>query len=203
MFEKVEVNSQRWLSLENLKKEIWKEIPKTEGIYCISNYGRLKTKQKKIKSGIKNNDFVIRKEQILRNQINKLGYNHCSIKIDGVNKNVNIHRLVAELFIPNPMNKSQVGHKDENPRNNRVDNLIWLTVKENINWGTRKEKCRQIMLNKKTGKKVKKYDLNGIFIEEYNSVKIAAKENNMCRSQITNCCNGKYKKAAGYIWKWG
>ena len=138
MYEEVEVNSERWLSLENLKNEEWKEIPNTNGIYCISNYGRLKTNKKKINSGIKNNPFVFRKEKILKNQINNLGYNHYSIRVNNTSKNINIHRLVAELFIPNILNKSQVGHKDENPKNNRVDNLIWLSASENINWGNKK-----------------------------------------------------------------
>lgn len=202
MFEEVEVNSERWLSLENLKNEVWKEIPDTNGIYYISNYGRLKTKQKKVNSGIRNNPFVFRKEQILKNQINKLGYNHYSITINNNKKNINIHRIVAELFIPNHFKKNQVGHKDENPKNNRVDNLIWLTASENINWGTRNKKCSQIMLSKKTGKKVSQYDLKGNFIKTYDSIKIAAKENDICRSQIANCCNGKHKKGGGYVWKY-
>lgn len=203
MFEEVEVNSERWLSLENLKSEKWKEIPNTEGNYFISNYGRLKTKEKKVRSGLRNNLYVTRKEQIIRNQINKLGYNHISIKINGILKNVNIHRMVAILFIPNPQKKEQVGHKDENPKNNRVDNLIWQTAKENINWGTRNKKCSKTMLNKKSGIKVEKYDLNGNFIESYDSIKMAAKENNMYRNQISSCCKGIYKKSNGYIWKYG
>lgn len=203
MFEEVEVNSERWLSLENLKSEKWKEIPNTEGNYFISNYGRLKTKEKKVRSGLRNNLYVTRKEQIIKNQINKLGYNHISIKINGILKNVNIHRMVAILFIPNPQKKEQVGHKDENPKNNRVDNLIWQTAKENINWGTRNKKCSKTMLNKKSGIKVEKYDLNGNFIERYDSIRMAAKENNMYRNQISSCCKGIYKKSNGYIWKYG
>ena len=203
MFEEVEVNSERWLSLENLKSEKWKEIPNTEGNYFISNYGRLKTKEKKVRSGLRNNLYVTRKEQIIKNQINKLGYNHISIKINGILKNVNIHRMVAILFIPNPQKKEQVGHKDENTKNNRVDNLIWQTAKENINWGTRNKKCSKTMLNKKSGIKVEKYDLNGNFIERYDSIRMAAKENNMYRNQISSCCKGIYKKSNGYIWKYG
>ena len=57
-------------------------------------------------------------------------------------------------------------------------------------------------MDKKLGKKINKYDLDGNFIETYDSIKIAAKENNMHRSQISNCCNKKYKKAKGYIWRY-
>lgn len=59
------------------------------------------------------------------------------------------------------------------------------------------------MLNKKSGIKVEKYDLNGNFIERYDSIRMAAKENNMYRNQISSCCKGIYKKSNGYIWKYG
>ena len=60
-------------------EEIWKNIPNYEGLYQISDCGRIKTLEKLVKSGLKNNSFVKRKERIIKNQINKLGYHHVRI----------------------------------------------------------------------------------------------------------------------------
>ena len=59
------------------------------------------------------------------------------LRKNGEHHNFQVHRLVAEAFIPNPEGKETVNHKDENKLNNCVDNLEWMTVKENSNYGTR------------------------------------------------------------------
>lgn len=64
-----------------------------------------------------------------------------------------VHRLVAEAYIPNPDNKPQVNHKDEDPTNNHVDNLEWVTAKENCNYGTRIQRCKDGLVKWHSGHK--------------------------------------------------
>lgn len=102
-------------------EEIWKDIEGYEGLYQISSNGKV---------------FSLRNKSILKERFNK-GYVFYILSNSGVKKNMAAHRLVAQAFIPNPENKPQVNHLDENPGNNRVNNLDWVTAKENNDWGTR------------------------------------------------------------------
>ena len=120
-------------------QEIWKDIPNFEGLYQISNYGRVKTLEKYVSSGIKNNNQVRRKSKLLK-QYNKQGYLQVSLSKNHRRYYFNVQRLVAIAFIPNPNNLPQVNHIDENPLNNNVENLEWCTAKYNCNYGSRNSK---------------------------------------------------------------
>ena len=107
-------------------KEKWKEIKGYEGKYWISNYGRLKNK-----------------EQIMKPMASTNGYLIACLWKNNIQKKIVLHRLVAEAFIPNPENKPQINHKDENKENNKVDNLEWCTHKYNMNYGSVKQKISE------------------------------------------------------------
>lgn len=216
MYENVKVNSKKWLSLKNLKDEIWKDIPNYEGYYQISNYGRLKSLEKYVNSGIKNNSKVKRKERICTAKINKLGYIHYSLSKNQKYFNINAHYILAELFLSKMnykymdyenvskinLNKLEVNHIDENPTNSRIDNLEWCTHTYNINYGNRNKKVSKAMLNyKKFSKKINQYDLDMNFIKTWNSLKEIWRETGYTRSAISKCCRGIYKQSKGYIWK--
>jgi len=100
-------------------KEIWKDIKGYEGLYQISNFGRVKS-------------FKGHKPRILKVCIDSKGYNKYMLSLGGNLKTHPVHRLVSEHFIPNPSNKSQVNHKDGDRLNNKVDNLEWVTPPENM-----------------------------------------------------------------------
>ncbi|MDY2883057.1 MAG: NUMOD4 domain-containing protein [Romboutsia timonensis] len=110
-------------------EEVWKDIKGFEEIYQVSNFGRVKSLLRKRRN--RNGYFYI-KEKILKQSINTYGYlqvclyNNCERSVKRV------HRLVAETFIPNPSNKPEVNHIDGNKTNNKIDNLEWVTSKENI-----------------------------------------------------------------------
>jgi len=106
-------------TLENLPGEMWKDIPDYDGDYQESNFGRTKS----FKNG---------KEKILKPYITPKGYLGVGLFKEAKGKKKYIHRLVAELFIPNPENKPQINHIDGCKLNNHFENLEYLTDKENL-----------------------------------------------------------------------
>lgn len=113
-----------------LEQEIWKDIKNYEGLYKISNLGRVKSLPKYAGRSY-------RKEKILKTYLDKNGYVKVILCKNNRTRFLSIHRLLAEAFIPNPNNYPQINHKDENKQNNSLNNLEWCTCKYNINYGTR------------------------------------------------------------------
>lgn len=161
-------------------EEIWKDIKEYEGMYQISNLGRVKS----LKYG---------KEYIKKISIHHSNYNIIKLHKDGVGKTFQIHRLVAQHFIPNPDNLPQVNHKDENTLNNSVNNLEWCDSKYNANYGTAIQRRSNTI-----SKPVLQYTLDGEFVREWSSVK-------ECKAQGYFCdavCRGVRKTHKGFIWKY-
>ena len=160
--------------------EIWHDIEGYEGLYQISNKGRVKS----LKWG---------KERILKPGITGSGYLKVLLCKNGMIKHIKIHRLVANAFITNPENKPQVNHKDENKFNNSVNNLEWSTAKENNNFGTR---------NERASRKILQYSKSGEFIREWQSAAEVERVLGIDNSNITKCCKGKRKYAGSFIWRY-
>ena len=112
-------------------KEIWKDIKGYEGLYQISNFGRVKSvaRFRKGKNGVP----TYCRERIIKSRTNpKTGYVEICLSKEDNKKLFLVHRLVAETFIPNPGNLPQVNHINEVKSDNRVENLEWVTNAENI-----------------------------------------------------------------------
>ncbi len=167
--------------LKKLTDEIWREIPACDGKYHISNYGRIKSfclngiTGKIVKPG------------------NIKGYKSINLKVEGCKKTLLVHKLVAEIFIPNDdANKTVVCHKDFNKLNNQVSNLIWLSREESFLRSQekliagRKRKGRVV-----TNSKLSKQDVTAIkeMLEKGRKQKVIAKLFCVSEMQISRIKN--------------
>lgn len=163
-------------------KEIWKDVEEYEGLYQVSNLGRVK----RVKTG-----------RILKPLKHPHGYLNVGLSKNGIVSNKTIHRLVAKAFIQNLENKPEVNHIDEEKTNNNVNNLEWSTRKENINHGTRTErmgKTRSISIiatNIKTGE-----------VEEFYGTSECARQLGLNTPSITNVLKGRHNQTGGYTFKY-
>ena len=112
-------------------KEIWRDVVGYEGLYQVSSMGRVKSLGRFIDNLVRGHYW--QEEKILKPSKRINGYVGISLHKDGKAKNFNIHRLVAIAFIPNPNNLPQIDHINADKTNNNVNNLRWVTAKENIN----------------------------------------------------------------------
>ena len=146
----------------------------------------------------------------LKPQIINSGYLTVVLYKNGKQYRKTIHRLVAQAFIPNPDNKPQVNHIDENKRNNHVSNLEWATAKENINYGSCIERSaykRSLIMsdgrmkgsNHNRARAVVGFKIDGCGIKYYKYTRECEKDG-FCHSHISACCKGKYKSHKGYKW---
>lgn len=164
--------------------EIWRDIEKYEGLYQVSNQGRVKS----LKFG---------KEKILKSGKDKDGYLKVDLCKDGKKKTCQVHRLVAQAFIDNPSNLEQVNHKDEDKTNNNVSNLEWCSAKYNMNYGTHNERVAKAL-----SKQVNQYSLDDKLIATYPSTMEVERQLGYSNKNISKCCLGKYKQAYKYKWRY-
>ena len=124
-----------------MEKEIWKDIAGYEGLYQVSNFGRVKSRPRRQRGGNQYGAkfYIMTKGKILRLSMVGRGWEqgegYLSVSLadnKGRHRRRNVHRLVAEAFIPNPMDKPQVNHIDGDKKNNCVKNLEWSTRNENM-----------------------------------------------------------------------
>jgi hypothetical protein len=180
--------SERFISLENFDNEEWRDIVGYEGLYQVSNYGRVKS-------------CKFNKEKILRSSINRHGYLYIIVCKDGIVKNYRIHKLVALAFIPNPLNKKTINHKYGIKIDNRASELEWNTHRENNQHAWNSGFCERTrvvfgLYGKMNGikylsKKVYCPELD----REFASASEAARQLNLNNKCISDCCRGEYKSA--------
>ena len=179
-----------------MEKEIWKPAKGYEGLYEVSNLGRVKSLARTCK-GRGNGRKPIR-ERILCLEVSNNGYIRVRLSMDRHTKHCLVHRLVAEAFTPNPNNLPQVNHKNEDRADNRAENLEWCTGKYNVNYG---ECIVKIKKNQPHKRGVCQYDKDFVLIAEFQSLHEAGKINGILWQDIRNCCCGRQNTAFGYIWK--
>lgn len=194
--------------------ELFKAIPGYEGKYEVSNYGRVKSL----------NYNMTGKEQYRKVQTNKLGYQYISLWKNGKQYMRTVHSLVWEAFNGPVPEGYEINHMDENPSNNRLDNLNLLTHRQNMNWATvgermsksrtgrkmsedTKMKKSKVMIGKMVNhpgisKRVFQYTLDDEYVNDYPSTQEAARQTGFSGGCIRECCSGVRKTHKGYKWKY-
>ena len=168
----------------NNKNEVWCDIEGYEGMYQVSNKGRIKS-------------IVYGKEKIRKLVRDKKGYLTVCLFKNGENKGYKVHRLVCQTFLPNPNNLPEVNHRDEDKTNNSVQNLEWCNRKYNINYGTHMQR-----VSEKLSKPVLQYSKDGEFVKEWKSAMYIQRNFGYNHSFISACCRGERNSAYGFIWKY-
>lgn len=160
-----------------MSKEIeeWRPIQGFEGLYEVSDWGRVKS----LKFG---------KEKMLKGGKDKDGYLLVQLCQDGKRVMKKVHRLVAEAFLPNPNNLPQVNHKDECKTNNNVLNLEFCDSKYNNNYSL--SKCVD-QIDASTGEVVRQWESTA-----------ECGRNGFLSGMVSKCALGKYKQYKGFIWKY-
>lgn len=172
--------------------EEWKDIVGYEGLYQVSNLGRIKSLGRYVNN---NGGLEYREGKIMKSAKNNNDYLFIGLWKDGIRKNHTIHRLVAQAFIDNPNNFPEINHKDEDKTNNRVENLEWCNSKYNCNYGTHNERMVKSHL-----KPILQFSKDGEFIRRWESGTQVKRELGFNQSNITKCLKGKKKTCGGYVW---
>jgi hypothetical protein len=184
--------------MEN-QEEVWKDIDGYEGLYQVSNLGRVKSLPRFVRN--KSSHFFT-KEKILKPS-NTKGYSYVSIRKDNIANQCKIHRLVCLAFLPNPENKRTVNHINGIRSDNRLCNLEWATDSENLKHsydylGRISPSVGKYGINNKTSKKIVQLNMDGSFIKCWDS-RADALRSGFSRS-ITACCKGKELSSKGFRW---
>ena len=155
-----------------------KDIVGYEGLYAITKDGQV---------------WSYHSQRFLAPYKTNTGYLRVDLRKDGARKQMTVHRLVAEAYIPNPENLETVNHIDENKENNNVENLEWLSRADNVRYGTRGQRSGE-----SRKKPIYCIELDFTFA----SVGEAAEQLNLCAGNISNVLKGRYKTTGGYHFKY-
>jgi hypothetical protein len=181
------------------KKEEWKPIKGWEGLYEVSNVGNVKSLERSRIDSLGRKKTI--PEKLLSIHFNKkTRYQRVNLSDNGKVVTRDVHRLVAEAFIPNPQNLPFINHKDEDRRNNFVDNLEWCTPAYNTTYNGARQRAEITRLKKFKPKKIIQYDLSGKQIQIFN-----CGANELARrigKGVKDCLNGKCKTAYGMVYRY-
>lgn len=193
--------------------EIWKPIEGYEGYFEISNLGRVKSVKRVVKQGNTTRNVG---EKIKKSHIGAYGYSSVTLCKNGKSRDIPIHRLLANAFIPNPYNKSAIDHINTDRTDYSLQNLRWVTPKENSNNILTLKHCREKTYSTESMQKrlntsknnnttnspktVFQYDKRGNFIKEYYSMVEAERETGINHNSIHRVLNDNTQSAGNYLW---
>ena len=168
-------------------EEVWKPVKGYEGLYEVSDMGHVRG----LKSG-----------RVLRPG-NSGRYDFVVLVKDGKRKDLYVHRIVANTFIPNPNGLLEVNHIDENRTNNRAENLESCTRLENIRHGTGIQRRALSQTNSKRCIPVGQFLTDGTtLVEAFKSIHDASRKTGYDKAFLARCAKGRCKTAYGYVWRY-
>lgn len=191
----------------------WKPVKDFEGYYEVSDDGEVRSLDRPVRSRWGGERMI--KGVVLKQATSKKGYKTIVLHKNKLWYQKQVHRLVAEAFIPNPLNLPQVNHKDTDKANNKVDNLEWITGVDNIRHAfangcfkrtqRKVEHAREVQLECAIKKRrcVAMIDCDtGETIGIFRSIIDAERATGISNSKITCVCKGKRHQTGGYKWKY-
>ena len=183
--------------------EVWKPVVGYEGLYEVSSLGRV----------MSCNLYAHKEPKIMKLSDNGTGYCVVGLSKNGKVKQFLVHRLVAEAFLEKIDGLDLINHKDENKKNNRIENLEWCDKSYNSTYSINRHPERKKMYGTffkgsgyrgkpfKHTLKVRQYTKDNRLIAEFEDVVDANKKTGIKNCAIIACCKGKQHTAFGYVWK--
>ena len=166
--------------------ERWKPIPGFESRFLVSDKGNVMSV----------NYRNYGRQRLLHKSFNRCGYEVVCLYFKGKPYVKLVHRLVALAFIPNPKGLPVINHLNENKADNRVENLEWSSIRDNINYGTRNERMAATI-----GIRVHQFSRKGEYIASFPSIVEAGRKTGIDYTAIGKCARGKRLSAGGYEWR--
>ena len=200
--EKVDFNSERWLSLNDLPDEVWKQSIFDN--YLVSNYGRIKSIKRIYEPKEETRYFHKRTypERIVKLHKHRCGYLVFRFSREGKLYQGYIHKLVAIAFVSNPHKKPFVNHRNEDKSDNRAENLEWCSASYNSNYGTCQQRrsisVRQMRRNRVVS--IDQYTLNGEFVRHFSTIG-ELDDSGFCLKTVMRVCKRTQETAAGFVWR--
>lgn len=188
-------------------EEEWRQIPEFEGLYEVSNTGKIRSLARIVNSCY-GSKMALQSKEIKLN-LKRNGYMYVCLSKEGSANTYRVHRLVALAFISNPNNQPQVNHKNGVKNDNRVGNLEWCTASQNSNHAYSSNlRFSPSYWKDKSGsehnlsKPVVMMTQQDETVRMFGSSYEAERETQIANQNISKCLKGKRKTAGGYKWKY-
>ena len=187
-------------------KEVWKDIEGYEGMYQVSNLGRVHSLDRYYtrphpRNGVPTKYFKHGTEIVCH--VHRNVYVGVMLKVGGVKKNFMVHRLVAKAFVPGYFEGADVNHKDCNRQNNHADNLEWMTRRDNLKYNNGYTASAMEQIHRSQRKPIIQMTMDGEYIREWPSIYAAHLALGLDSKSISGAFRQRYgmKTCGGYRWK--
>lgn len=195
---KIRLIGERGRVLSTHISEEWRDIPSLIGYYQASTIGNIRTVERLVWNG---KGYYTLKSHEIKKRLSKKGYVVVDVSIHGKHYYRQVHRLIAETFIPNTHNKCQVNHIDGNKQNNNVDNLEWCTNSENM---AHAYKTGLKVSSEHSGRPKRMVGLfkDNMLVKYFKSIAEATHYLHCAGGNVKACCDGNRKHVKGYVAKY-